>query len=148
MNFSVDKHNDASVLVLMECDTPHHKGMMIYPLPFLGENDDDDIVALIRKHYDPALDGVPPANFATYNVMFNMTPYSNAVAQGFMKRCMKSPTGLMILSCNENVQNYAIRAVQCIDFVFIEATDHIRDMFNTIEPLKQAKHIGILATRI
>ena len=115
MNFSVKKLNDASVLVLMECDTPQFKGLMLYPLPFLGENDDDDVCKLVAEHPTKKVDDSHKDDLA-YHVIFNLTPYSESVALAFMAFGIRTPKGMMALSCNENIQEYIVDSVRKIPY--------------------------------
>lgn len=147
MNFSVENLNDACVLVLMECDNIHHKGLMLYPLPFLGENDDDDVVKLVRDNHKPWPNGITPTGYVKYNVIFNMTDYSNAVAKVFMLGSCYSPSDVLALSCNKDHQVYMCNTLPGIDYDFAEATDQIRDVFETIDPLKLAKFADLLRFR-
>lgn len=147
MNFSVKKLNDASVLVLLECDTIQFKGLMLYPLPFLGENDDDNIAKLVQEHPTNKEEG-SGEDILDYHVIFNLTPYSEAVAHAFMAFGFRTPKGMMALSCNKNVQDYIVDSVRKIPYTFLPATDQIRDIFDTIEPLKLAKFATLLRSKV
>lgn len=145
MNFSVKKLNDASVLVLMECDTPHFKGLMLYPLPFLGENDDDDVGKLVQEHPTNKEEG-SGEDILDYHVIFNLTPYSESVAQLFMVFGIRTPNGLLALACNSNVHDYIVQNADIADYKVLPATDQILGIFDTIDPLKIAKFASIIRT--
>jgi len=145
VNFSVKKLNDASVLVLMECDTPHFKGLMLYPLPFLGENDDDDVCKLVAEHPTKKVDDSHKGDL-DYHVIFNLTPYSESVAQLFMVFGIRTSTGLLALACNSNVHDYIVQNAGIADYKVLPATDQIHGIFDTIDPLKIAKFASIIRT--
>ena len=140
VNFSVKKLNDASVLVLMECVTPHFQGMMLYPLPFLGENYDDDIGKLVAAHPSKK-ETNPRVVISDYHVIFNLTPYSEAVAEAFIT---DEKSTVLILSCNEAVQKYMVKNIQTPRYDLIPAPESVHAIFDTVDPLRLAKFATIV----
>ncbi len=143
MNFSINKLNDASVLALLECDTPVFKGLMLYPVPFMGE-DDASTVKLIKDTCRPREadedDEDHEIKIVDYHVIFNLTPYSPAVANMFMRTGRLTEQGLLILSCNVDVLKYALTAVSLDWYKTLHPTDEVKSVFETIDPLKIAKY--------
>ncbi len=142
MNFSVNKLNDASVLALLECDTLIYKGLILYPVPFMGD-DDAPVVELIKKKFEPRQpkDSDDDLDFkpVDYHVIFNLTPYSNAVASIFTRKSRKTLNGLLTLSCDLTVNAYMENALEENLYIFIETPNVVRDIFETIDPMKIAK---------
>lgn len=150
MNFSVDRLNDASVLALLECDTPIYKGLILYPVPFMGD-DDAPVVELIKKKFkrrspkvsDLELDFTP----TDYHVIFNLTQYSDAVVSIFMQTLRETPNGLLVLSCDSAVRDYMCEAVENNFYNITEAPDVVRGIFETIDPMKISKYGVLLGER-
>lgn len=151
MNFSVKKYNDASVFVVLECETISFKGLVLYALPFLGENDDEDIGKLVAEH--PTVkpedhDEQKYGPLADYHVIFNLTPYSEAVVRTLISAGRRTRSGVLVTACVKDVTTYLINNITEVKYEILPGTDQLRDMFETIEPLKMAKYAALMRSAL
>lgn len=148
MNFSINKLNDASVLAVLECDTPLFKGLVIYPLPFMGD-DDLPIVNLIKEKFKPRKPRDDDfehdlEEIKDYHVIFNLTQYSETVVSVFIQAELRGKSGLLLLSCDSKVHDYMTEAISLRLYKFLPAPDAVREVFTVVDPMKIAKCATLL----